>query len=104
MPMDPELAEAAQRIVRWSPYAWCWLIAVMATIYVHRPGGNLAGNAVSSWPLRRYRGDLWTERARRAWPSRRMGGFAVVILGLPLASSFAGSLVRVDRAAQARCS
>ena len=91
MPLEPEDLEAASEIVRWSPSAWAGLIAVMATLYLLARVGTWLATWAASWPLRRYRGDLWSERARRAWPSRRVGGLAVVVLGLPAGLVFVGS-------------
>ena len=72
-------------------HAWAGLIAVMATLYLLARAGTWLAMWAASWPLRRYRGDLWSERARRAWPSRRVGGLAVVVLGLPAGLVFVGS-------------
>ncbi|MFO0891578.1 MAG: M48 family metalloprotease [Isosphaeraceae bacterium] len=69
--------------MRSSPYAWAGLLLALATLYaVARLGSGLA-MAVASWPLRRYRGDEWTERARRAWPVRKTSSLALLLLGLP---------------------
>jgi Zn-dependent protease with chaperone function len=90
LPMDPESVEVWQ-LLRRSPYAWGGLIAVMATLYIVGRAGTWLSMAVSSWPLHRYRGDLWSERARRTWPSRRIGTLAVLLLGLPACLSFSGA-------------
>ena len=40
----------------------------------------MAGDGRARWPLRRRRDSSWTERARFAWPSRRLGPAATAIL------------------------
>lgn len=89
--MQPEQTEAVRELVRWSPYAWGGLIAVLATIHGVARAGTWLAMAVASWPLSRYRGDCWSERARLAWPSRRTGRMATVVLGSPAFLAFARS-------------
>ena len=91
MPLEPEDLEAASEIVRWSPSAWAGLIAVMATLYLLARGGDVAGDvgrlvATAKLPGR----PLERGGARRAWPSRRVGRLAVVVLGLPAGLVFVG--------------
>ena len=91
MPLEPEDLEAASEIVRWSPSAWAGLIAVMATLYLLARAGTWLATWAASYPLQRYRGDLWSEPPRRAWPSRWVGRLAIVVLGLPAGLLFVGS-------------
>jgi Zn-dependent protease with chaperone function len=59
------------------------MLAVLATVYLTAWGGTRLAICLAEWPLRRYQGDSWTEKARRAWYARRMGRASIVILGLP---------------------
>ncbi len=79
--MQPDQLEAIRNSIRWSPYAWGGTVAALATIYIIARLGSWLAIAVASWPLWRYRGDSWSERARRAWPSRRMSGIAMIVMG-----------------------
>ena len=82
--------ESARQLVRLSPYAWGGLVAILALFYVlARPATSLATTA-ARLPLRRYRDAPWTERARMAWPSRRLGSAAALILGGLSVVAFAG--------------
>lgn len=72
--------DATSQIVRWNPYAWGGLISVFVLIYLTALAGTWLATAVARWPLRRYHEAAWTERARRAWPSRRLGPAASGIL------------------------
>ena len=89
--MQPEQADTVRELVRWSPYAWGGLIAVLATIYAIARAGTWLAMAAASLPLWRYRGDCWSERARLAWPSRRTGVIALIVLGCPACLAFARS-------------
>jgi hypothetical protein len=83
--METDGLDAARRFMLWSPYAWGGLLSVLALIYLMARAGTWLATRTALLPLRLYKGDAWTERARRAWPSRRIGGLATAIAaGLPL--------------------
>jgi Zn-dependent protease with chaperone function len=81
--MEPNDFEAAAQIVRSSPFTWGGMLAVLALIYVTAWAGTRLAIYLASWPLRRYKGDSWTEKARRAWYARRIARVAILTLGLP---------------------
>jgi Zn-dependent protease with chaperone function len=49
------------------------LISVLVLIYLTARTGTWLAAAAARWPLRRSLQAHWTERARMAWPSRRIG-------------------------------
>lgn len=91
--MEPDTFESARQFVRASPYAWGGMLAILALVYLTAWAGTRLAIWLAAWPLRRYMGDSWTEKARRAWPSRRIGRVAIVVLGLPSMIAFSTPLL-----------
>jgi Zn-dependent protease with chaperone function len=78
--MNP-LEEARALLPAWVPLVnlgWIPLAFFMSLI------ATWLGTAIALWPLRRYRGDSWVERARRFYPGRLVSIFCFAAFPIPM--------------------
>jgi Zn-dependent protease with chaperone function len=71
-------------VVRRSPYAWAGLATTLLSIYVVARLVTWLGLFIALRPLKGHEESHWTERARLAWPGRRLGRVSFVVVGLCL--------------------
>src|SRR5262249_62116670 len=77
------LEEARALLPTWVPLAnlgWLPLAFVLSLL------GTWLGTAVALWPLRRFRGESWVERARLFHPGRVVSLFCLLAFPVVLAS------------------
>jgi Zn-dependent protease with chaperone function len=84
-------------VVRHSPYAWAGLATTLASVYVVAGIATWLGLYTALRTVRRRTEIHWTERARLAWPGRRLGrvSFAIICPCLMISYAYSASLVEL---------
>jgi Zn-dependent protease with chaperone function len=84
MPMEPTSIALFRQALRNSPIAWAGLIVTLASVYVVTRLIAWSSIYVALRPWRRAAAASWVERARLAWPARRLGRIAPGLMILPM--------------------
>jgi hypothetical protein len=82
--VEVELTDIVPAFVRTSPLAWAGLVAALASVYVVAKVATWLGMLVALRPWRKYQGNQWTERARLAWPCRKLCRVSFVLVAVPV--------------------
>jgi Zn-dependent protease with chaperone function len=78
--MPPQQDLLLREHVHSDPFAWLGPAVLLGTSYLIAYGASWLGIYVALRPWRRSQSDHWSERARAAWPGRRLGRLCFLVL------------------------
>jgi len=94
--VDPDSFPSPSPIDHRDPFLWAALLVLLGSVYLAARLVTWLGMYVALRPWSRARGAHWTELARRAWPSRRVGAWSTLIAVVPLVVAVGRDGRRID--------
>ena len=94
--MEPDPINHLRELASASPFAWAGLAAMLASAYLVARLIAWLGIYVALRPWRLSAVESWVERARLAWPARRLGRIAPLIIAFLLLIALKRDGRRVD--------